>query len=342
MQSCSHCLFSAHSLAVSSPLLYLWGALLPACLTCPDFTLRQIYSGILVWFFCFSWLLCVWTACIICVHLPKMSFLSCGAVPRHLFSCSSPCPLFSKHSLYLSPLSSTPSQDKQPLFWGMSAICSKEHPRSWMLFRTGRKAFKILCSHSFFPHWSMLQIFLQIFRNFSLKHTEMLRKGSTPPPHNCFLSLFLISLFRELRTWCSHEWELSMSNIFELHSNTQHTSGLNTPNLAFGYHWVCLERLSRRKDPNTAEWRTGVSVCLRRRSPWGEISTRAVQLLLYGSYFFPSVPCRPPSDHNPVYQSWAMKHLHWTQKLQCWCSGTKRTSSEWERGRMSRVGVPPH
>lgn len=40
-----------------------------------------------------------------------------------------------------------------------------------------------------------------------------------------------------------------MSNIFELHSHTQYTSGLNTPNLAFGYHWVCLERLSRRKDP---------------------------------------------------------------------------------------------
>lgn len=129
---------------------------------------------------------------------------SCGAVPRHLFSCSPPCPLFSKRSLYLSPLSSTPSQDKQPLFCGTSAICSKEHPRSWMLFRSGRKAFKIWFSHSFFPHWSMLQIFLQIFCNFSLKHTEMLRKSSNLP-QNCFLSLFLISLFRELRTWCSHE-----------------------------------------------------------------------------------------------------------------------------------------
>lgn len=81
-----------------------------------------------------------------------------------------------------------------------------------------------------------------------------------------------------------------MSNIFELHSNTPHTSGLNTPNLAFGYHWVCLERLSRRKGPNTAERRAGVSACLR-------------HLLLYSSYFFPSVACRPPSDHNPAYQS---------------------------------------
>lgn len=54
---------------------------------------------------------------------------------------SSPLPLqvpvSSKLSLHLSPHSSTPSKDKQALFWGMSAICSNELTRSWMLISSG-------------------------------------------------------------------------------------------------------------------------------------------------------------------------------------------------------------
>lgn len=59
-----------------------------------------------------------------------------------------------------------------------------------------------------------------------------------------------------------------MSNIFELHSNTQHASGLNTPNLAFGYLWVCLGRLSRRSDPNAVEMKDGAK---RVFAPWKSV-----------------------------------------------------------------------
>lgn len=142
--------------------------------------------------------------------------LECSSQASPL-SCSSPCPLSSKRSPHLSPLSSTPPQDKQPLFWGTSAICSKEHTRSWMLFRSGRKMFKILFSHSFFPRWSMIQIFLQIFHNFILKHTEMLSKKFYSP-HNCFLDVFLITLLREFTNIMFSCLKEVVSNVFELHS----------------------------------------------------------------------------------------------------------------------------
>lgn len=134
-----------------------------------------------------SWLHTVgdllWNPCLdlllvfVAVRLGSMHYLlicqSCHFCLIVLFpGISSPVPLHvslsSRLSLHLSPLSSTPSQDKQPLFWGMSAICSKKLTRSWMLISiwvsNGRETFKILCFHIlFFSLWSMLHFFLQLF-----------------------------------------------------------------------------------------------------------------------------------------------------------------------------------
>lgn len=57
--------------------------------------------------------------------------------------CPSLCSCFLPSSLSQAFLAShfsllyTSSQDKQPLFWGMSAICSKNLTSFWMLFRAG-------------------------------------------------------------------------------------------------------------------------------------------------------------------------------------------------------------
>lgn len=109
------------------------------------------------------------------VQFPRNS----SPVPLHV-------PLSSKFSLHLSPLSSAPSQDKQPLFWGMSAICSKELIRSWMLISSGSLMGGKLSKFCVFTFFFCCTFSYNFFHRFSLKHTEILIKNSHLTPSVAF------------------------------------------------------------------------------------------------------------------------------------------------------------
>lgn len=70
--------------------------------------------------------------------LPFYFFCTISDPPVYLSLCScfSPSSLSQAFLASLSSFPFTPSQDKQPLFWGMSAICSKKLTSFWMSFRS--------------------------------------------------------------------------------------------------------------------------------------------------------------------------------------------------------------
>lgn len=67
----------------------------------------------------------------------------------------------------LSSLPFTPSQDKQPLFWGMSAICSKKLTSFWMLFRAksqkGGKITNLVLFHNLSLCFSFFLVYAALF-----------------------------------------------------------------------------------------------------------------------------------------------------------------------------------
>lgn len=161
--------FPADVLTLPRPLVYLGATLLllrvwRAVLACLDFThsLSDLCLDLLVVFVAES----LEKQNIIPVYLPKLSFIFHVFPTARFPSVSSPSylssfaqsPVFHFISLFLClpsafspecrcipplPLPFTPSQDKQPLYWGMSAICSKRLLDAVQTrVSEGRKAYK--------------------------------------------------------------------------------------------------------------------------------------------------------------------------------------------------------
>lgn len=146
------CLYVCQFLLVlSSPPSCLYFMSLKPCLTALDFALQSIYSHIKSLFGSVAVslrskilaLIICWNCNLFCL------------VPKHLISHLPPphppavhlsVPVFVLPLLpdiRCIPLPFTPSQDKQPLFWGMSAICSEkllDAVQAWV--SEGRKAYK--------------------------------------------------------------------------------------------------------------------------------------------------------------------------------------------------------
>lgn len=88
------------------------------------------------------------------------------------------------------------------------------------------------CFHILFsPRWSMIQIFLQIFQLYLETHWNVKQKVLFPPQ----LLSWCVS-YRSLQGVYEHRVLMPERRPCQISlSYTQHTSGLNTPNLAFGY-----------------------------------------------------------------------------------------------------------